>query len=169
MYDQGVSNHPFTVGNTITCLTAGPRPRQQLSADAFQTGALAICVFHQWFLIVLHDTDICRRLAWDLKCSYKSIQPHEMRFVFHQNHMRRRFFSDFIQLRPDSVVAVETYKTSRWKSAQDFKLCTFSFALSAVPAHKELFLTAVDRAHSWAAAVQVELNKSAWRVFFSNC
>lgn len=62
--DRGAPNHHFTVPNITPCLTPGPGPRQQPSADAFQTGALTGRRVSAG-LSNCFDTDICRQLGRD--------------------------------------------------------------------------------------------------------
>lgn len=76
--------------------------------DRSSNVVLAACVFQQWFLIVLHDTDICRQLGWDRQRA----RPKPC------NHMKWDCLSikttcsrDSPQTSAESsVVAVETHK-----------------------------------------------------------
>lgn len=112
MFDTGTRTEPATQG---WCFP-----------DRSFNVALAACVFQQWFLIVLHDTDICRQLSWDHQRARPNPCNHmKWDFLFHQNHMRRRCFSDFsqIQLKANSVVAVETH---RWNLLRILNLAPFN-------------------------------------------
>lgn len=124
---SGLLNHRFTVPNIITCLTLGPGPRQQPSADAFQTGALmwrcASAVLSNCFAWHRHlQTTGLRPSA----CSSTCMQPRGMRFTFDQNHTRRRFFSR-IRLKADSVFAVETWKAAGEICSDDHSKISFKY------------------------------------------